>query len=95
MRENYPATLEPPLENAGHQKSKKNYQERSGVSMIFLKGQGVGNISCKNKQNQTGYIPNIMYTLVTIGGDAALPTNSEKGLAGKCKTNYSDRLKYE
>ena len=33
-------------------------------------------------------MPTVLVTEVFMGGGAALPTNSIKSSAGKCKTNY-------
>ena len=54
VRENYPANLEPPLENAGHQKSKGDHQERSSISMIFCKKKVLETHPVKIKKTKLG-----------------------------------------
>ena len=40
-----------------------------------------------------GYQPYQKAGVIVMGGEAASPTNPEKGRAGKCKTKNSDHLK--
>ena len=77
-----------------NKESEENPQEWSGVFNIFLKGQVVGNLPCKNKQPHNREDANHdVHIRITMGVKDASPINPEKVRAGKCKTNYSDRLR--
>ena len=88
LKENFPATSEPPPENMGHKKSKGEPPSTEWSPQVFAKSQGCLEYTLWNKKKPMGRRKPIQRAGVNyMVLEAALPTNPDKGRSDKRKIN--------
>ena len=89
---NFLTTLEPPTKTLDTKNRRRTPNNRAEPLRFFQKAKVLDDTPCKTKKPPMGRCqPHQKASVNYMGGEAASPTNPERGRSGKLKTSYSDR----